>query len=114
MKRDTEIRHIWAVRVLGLFVGMALVFPLGGEALPKAAADQAVSYNVNASMADNLKSLTDKRVLVTLSSGKSLAGTVKAVGDHLLHLEKLEGKEFFDALILIQDIEAIETRIRGN
>jgi hypothetical protein len=51
-------------------------------------------------------------VVVTLNSGKTFTGNVKDVGNHLLHLEKLEGKEYFDALIVIQDISAVDTRFR--
>jgi len=71
-----------------------------------------VSYNVNASLPDNLKSLVGKKVYVSLDSGTTFAGTVKQVGEHLLHLEKLDGKDFFDALIRLEDIAAIDTRFR--
>jgi small nuclear ribonucleoprotein (snRNP)-like protein len=73
---------------------------------------EGVSYNVDASMADNLKSLVGKRVIVTIGSGATLAGYVKKVGNHFLHLEKITRKEFFDALIRIDSITAIETKFR--
>ena len=75
--------------------------------------EEKISYHVNASIADNLKSLMGKQVYVTLDSGKTFAGFVKAVGDHLLHLEKLHDKDYFDALIQIEIISAIDTRFRG-
>lgn len=71
-----------------------------------------LTYAVNASLADNLKALTGKKVHLSLLGGASLSGSVKAVGNDLLHLEKLEGKEYFDALIRITDIAAIDTRFR--
>ncbi len=83
------------------------------KAKAKVVAIEGVSYNVNSSMSDNLKALIGKKVYITLGSGKTLAGLVKEVGDHLIHLEKLEGKEFFDALIRIEDIEDIDTRFRN-
>ena len=49
---------------------------------------------------------------MTAVSGKTLTGVVKEVGNHLIHLEKLSGKEYFDALIRIENISAIETRFR--
>jgi small nuclear ribonucleoprotein (snRNP)-like protein len=64
-------------------------------------------------MAENLKSLSGKKVYVTLDSGETLAGFVKEVGDHLMHLEKLDGKDYFDALIRIENINAINTRFRN-
>jgi small nuclear ribonucleoprotein (snRNP)-like protein len=81
-------------------------------AKPKVVAIEGMSYNVNASLADNLKSLVGKKVAVTIISGKTLSGVVKEVGIHLIHLEKLAGKEYFDALIRIENISAIDTMFR--
>jgi hypothetical protein len=52
-------------------------------------------------------------VSVTIVSGKTLSGFVKEVGIHLIHLEKLEGKDYFDALIRIENISAIEAMFRN-
>jgi small nuclear ribonucleoprotein (snRNP)-like protein len=78
----------------------------------KVVAIEGVSYNVNSSLADNLKSLIGKKVYVALDSGKTLAGFVKEVGNDLMHLEKLDGKDYFDALIRIENICAMDTRFR--
>ena len=82
------------------------------EAKAKVLAIEGMSYNLTASLGDNLKALIGKKVYVTLDSGKTLAGFVKEVGSHLIHLEKLDGKDFFDALIRIEDIGAIEAKFR--
>jgi hypothetical protein len=63
-------------------------------------------------MADNLKAYVGKDVTVHLRSGKTLQGYVKSVGSGLLHLEKLAGKDFYDALLRIEDISAIEAKFR--
>lgn len=103
------------------FVGLALIMvfyvaifmlPANAEAKSKVVAIKGVSYNVDSSLADNLKSLVGKKVYVTLDSGKTFVGWVKKVGNHLMHLEKLAGKEYFDALIRLEDISAIDTRFR--
>ena len=47
-----------------------------------------------------------------MGSGKTFAGFIKVVGDHLVHLEKLDDKSYFDALLQIEDISAIETKFR--
>ncbi len=73
---------------------------------------EGIKYDVNYSLEDNLKLFVGKRVYVTLDSGKTFIGVVKEVGNHLMWLEKLEGKEFFDALIRINSITAIDTRFR--
>ena len=97
----------------GSKVAVALLPFLAASWVPsQLQAEEIASYTVNASMNDNLKTFVGKSVYVTLNSGKSLAGYVKEVGPHLLHLEKLSGKEYFDALIRIDDISAIDTRFR--
>ncbi|MDY6973659.1 MAG: hypothetical protein SV775_15245 [Thermodesulfobacteriota bacterium] len=97
-----------------LFYTSILVTPTAVEARPKVVAVEGMSFCVNSSMADNLKSLTGNKVYVTLDSGKCFAGFVKGIGDHLVHLEKLEGKDYFDVLICIEDISAIDARFRNT
>jgi small nuclear ribonucleoprotein (snRNP)-like protein len=95
-----------------LFYVTILMLPTEVEAKTKVVAIEGVSYDVNSSMADNLKSLVGKKVYVTLDSGKTFTGFVKEVGNHLMHLEKLDRKDYFDALIRIENISAIDTRFR--
>ena len=95
-----------------LFFLAIFVLPTETEAKSKAVTIEGISYDVNASMADNLKSLIGKKVCVTLDLGKTFTGFVKEVGDHLMHLEKLDGKDHFDALLRIENISAIDTRFR--
>jgi small nuclear ribonucleoprotein (snRNP)-like protein len=95
-----------------LFSAALLTFPLHVKAGPEAVTIKGMSYNVNSSMADNLKAFMGKKVYVTLDSGKTFSGFVKSVGNHLIHLEKLDGKEYFDALIRIENISAIDARFR--
>jgi len=71
-----------------------------------------IAYNVDASMFDNLKALSGKKVHITLRSGTTFTGTVGNVSTGFVHLEKLEGKEYFDALISLADISALDTRFR--
>lgn len=103
-----------AMTMVGVFVGVLLMNPSGAMAQPKGASGEGVSYNVNSSILDNLKSLVGKKVEVVLTSGKTFTGIVKEVGTHLVHLEKLEGKEYFDALIVIENISALDSRFRGE
>jgi hypothetical protein len=69
-------------------------------------------FDVSVSMKDNLKQFTGKDVFVHLRSGKTLQGYVKAVGNDFIHLEKLAGRDFYDAFIRIEDISAIEAKFR--
>lgn len=84
----------------------------GQAAAAKTVAVKDAHYNVNFSMADNLKGFVAKKVYIHLKSGQTLSGTLKAIGNHMVHLEKLDGKDFFDALIRLDEIGAIDARFR--
>jgi hypothetical protein len=79
------------------------------------AADGPIEYtqlNAAIQLADNLIALKGKTVTISLSSGQAMTGVVKEVRNNLLHLEKLSQKEFYDALIRVDLIVAIEVRAR--
>lgn len=71
-----------------------------------------VQLNAAIPLADNLIAMKGKAVAVTLSSGQILMGVVKDVQNNLLHLEKISQKEFYDAIIRVDLIVAIEARVR--
>jgi len=99
--------------VLGILISITfLTLPVEVKAGASVVPIEGMSYNVNSSLAENLKSLIGKKVYVTLDSGVTFTGVVKEVGNHLIHLEKLAGKDFFDALIRIENISAIDARFR--
>ena len=68
------------------------------------------------SMNDTLKGLmgTQTPVEIVLGNGKVYGGFVKEVGTGTVLLTKLSQKEFYDAMIKIEDISAVEVRMRGN
>ena len=94
-----------------LVCGALLAAPLQAAG-PQLVPVVGVAYNVNADMRDNLRDLQGKRVTVRLRGASVVAGRIKSVGDHMLHLETLDQKEHFDALIPIAEIVALETRFR--
>ena len=73
---------------------------------------EGVKFDVQSALRDNLKLFTGRDVYVHLRSGKTFQGYVKAVGDHFVHVEKLAARDFFDVLIRIEDISAIEAKFR--
>jgi len=75
-------------------------------------AKQYVQFNAGITLADNLTALKGKTVTIYLASGQSMTGIVKDVKDNVLHLEKISQKEFYDALIRVDLISAIEARVR--
>jgi len=112
MKKNSKKLHSGICILLALFCAAALTAFSIADARAEVVSIEGASYNVNSSMAANLKTLTGKKVYITLTSGNTLCGSVKEVGAHLIHLEKLEGKDFFDALIRIDSVSAIDTRFR--
>ena len=112
MSKNATILSSAGITIAILVFSLCFMLPADVDADSKVVAIEGMSYNVDSSLADNLKSLAGKNVYVTLDSGKTLSGIVKAVGNHLIHLEKLDGKEYFDALIRIENISAIDAKFR--
>ncbi len=54
-----------------------------------------------------------KPILVLLKSGKEYNGIIKIIGLHCVSLEQKGNRSFFDAIICIEDISAIEIKVRG-
>jgi hypothetical protein len=54
------------------------------------------------------------KIELHLRSGKSFVGSVGGLGDHHVVLTQLTGREFYDALVRIEDISAIEARVRNR
>lgn len=70
--------------------------------------------NATTSMRDNLNALSQAKAAVTvvLKNGTSYRAKIGAVGDHLVVLTEPAQKEFFDVLVVIDDITALEVRAR--
>jgi hypothetical protein len=73
-----------------------------------------MEFNPVLGMQDTLKQAETLKLKVTLHlrRGQTLGGVVGAVADHHLVLTHLTGREFFDALVRIEDISAIEVQVR--
>ena len=99
--------------VLAVFLFTAIFIISTASAQSRAAtAVPGAKFKASFSMKENLKAYIGKDVLIHLRSGKTFQGYVKAVGDQAVHLEKLSGRDFYDALIRIEDISAIEAKFR--
>lgn len=112
MKRRARFAILFFA-LAALFLGMSVFF--GGEVQAqqkKVTALEGVNFDTAASLADNIKAFVGKDLFVHLRSGKTVQGYVKSVGNGLLHMEKLAGRDFYDALIRIEDISAIEAKFR--
>lgn len=107
----TKLSLIKLLTVL-VFCISVLILPQMATAKAELVPIEGVSYQANASMQDNLKTLIGKKVYVHLDSGTTLSGYLKTVGNHMIHLERLDRKDFYDALIKIDKIVAIDTQFR--
>src|SRR5262252_9441635 len=98
-----------AIAVLTLVVAVAVHLPL------TAALAQDVKLEVKSS--DTVKSVLErmvgKRVSVVLTSGPELSGVVSSVGDKVVLLTQLTGREFFDGVVNIEQIGAVIVRTRN-
>jgi hypothetical protein len=108
----------WKGKILlvsGVMLTALLMTSLAGSIQNVQAAGEAKQYvqlNAGIPLADNLAALKGKTATIYLASGQSMSSIVKDVKDNVLHLEKISQKEFFDALIRVDSISAIEARVR--
>jgi hypothetical protein len=62
---------------------------------------------------DVLRENIGKRVILRMETGENLEGTVVKVGELVVHLEKLSGKDFYDAVVRVDRISAVVFKVRG-
>lgn len=101
------MRRLAATRLAGLVLGFALISTVLG-AVP-AAADATIPAG---DVPDVLRARIGKPVTLVLRSGKEYGGTISEVRGQAVVLKSLSGKEFYDALIRLDDVSAIEIRNR--
>jgi hypothetical protein len=65
-------------------------------------------------LAEELMKLRGGWVSITLNSGSTFSGTVQKVRSGLVHLSQIQGKEYYEALIRIEDISALGARFRSK
>ncbi|KJU85999.1 hypothetical protein MBAV_001815 [Candidatus Magnetobacterium bavaricum] len=72
------------------------------------------SDNKVGTVKDVLSERIGKRVLLKMDSGEALEGTVTSVGDQVVLISKLTGKDFYDAIIRIDKINSVVFKAREN
>jgi hypothetical protein len=78
------------------------------------ASAEEVKYDLKpaATMKTLLTDSIGKRVVLRLESSEEMEGTVTKVGDNLVHISKLSKRDFFDAFVSIDRINAVIIRAR--
>ena len=79
-------------------------------AIPASGAELTIS--ANQSVESVLSAQKGKRVSVRLRSGQEISGTVKNVTPKLVQLAAIAGKEFFDAVVPLEAVEAVLIRTK--
>ena len=78
------------------------------------AAQDKIELRQDIGIKEALIQFTGKRVSVTLDSGTAYEGILTKVGDHLVHISRLTGKEYFDVLIRIEKISGLVVRTKSG
>jgi len=86
----------------------AALLVLAGAVAPAGAAD--LKINPGDSIEAVLTAQKDKRITLRLRSGQELTGVLKVTGPKLVQLSVLGGREYFDAVIPLESIEAVLIR----
>lgn len=100
------------------FAGAALAGALVAGAVPAAAQDAAgqekkMVVEAQDTMASVLKRLEGKTVRVRLAGGSDeVVGKLESVGKELAHLSNLQGREFFDAVVRVDQVAAVSMQVR--
>jgi hypothetical protein len=101
------IARIAAVGVLAAALSL-------GAAGPGYAQDKP-GLGTTGSIADALGKLGDGRdVEIVLTNGKSYRGKLGSVGKDTVLVTQIAGKEFYDVLIALDEVAAVELRVRSN
>lgn len=96
-------------------LALTMLMPLLALCLSAGSLD-AQETKLEVQKADTVKSVLErhvgKRVGVVLHTGQELTGVVKTVGDKVVHLSELSGREFFDAAVSLERVAAVVVRMR--
>ena len=100
-------------RFLGILT-VALCVGLTSLAMAKEQGGKKVKLNASIGISDTLKQAQSAKMSVTvyLRGGEKLQGKVADVSSSQVVLAELANRDFYDALVLIADISAIEVRAR--
>jgi hypothetical protein len=98
--------------VTGIFLLLSMLLSVSVPGVP--AQEAKFELKASAGIADILKDRIGKRTTLRTQSGEDLEGTVVTVGNSVVHLTNLAGKEFYDAVIPLDRISAVIMRVRNR
>ena len=99
----------------GIAVMLMLTAPMGLGQEPGAGQEKKMVFEEQDTMANVLKRLEGKGVRLRLAgSGEEVIGKLQKVGKELAHLSDLSGREFFDAVVRIDQVSSVSVQVRGR
>jgi len=99
-------------RFVGIFLLLSALLLV--SVLDVLAQEAKFEIKASAGIADILKDRIGKRTAIRTQSGEDIEGTVVTVGNSVVHVTNLAGKEFYDAVISIDRINAVIIRVRNR
>lgn len=76
------------------------------------AEDAGFSVEPGSDVRSVIASQTGRTVTLRLHAGEDISGKVKLVGNQLVHLTQLTGRDFYDAAIRLDAVDAVIARAR--
>ena len=98
------IRTAGALAVLG---SLLLVGPVHAQ-------ETKLTVEGSAPLRETLKARVGGKVVLRLTSGEEIGGTVRQVGDAAVQLSELSGREFYDAVVRLDHVSAVIVRVRDK
>jgi hypothetical protein len=98
-----------------LIICAVCLFLVVGSAMSQEPAKKAT---LHVEKADTIRTLlakeVDKKVTLLLVQGQELTGTVRSVGDGVVLVSELSGREYYDAAVDLEKIVAVLVKVRGQ
>jgi hypothetical protein len=98
------------IRAVVFFAFMCVMVP---SIVPSVCAEESgFQFGRENALKTNLQQFKGKTIEIHLKSGGQLVGKLSEVGTQSILLKELRGKEYYDALIVIDDIAAVIFKAR--
>ena len=96
-----------------LLIGLPLL-GAAGPVLAQGVSEDPLAGRLQGELTENLERLKGKNVTLMLVSGESLSGTLVDLQGDTVRLSQLSGKEFYDAVVEKEWIQAVVFRARSK
>ncbi len=89
---------------------MAVLLAAGGKTV--SAEEPKLEIRNSQTLKEVLLERVGKRTTLKMQSGEDIDGTVTMVGEQLIHVSRLTGKDFYDAIVRLDRINAVIIKVR--